>query len=353
MDSSYDAQQKVIEDYLGQVKDNYKTVYNTLSKYGSDYNIEMTSDLVSPWESANTAVDTFQSAVSDAIAQINIDIGNLDLSKLTEMVQTMNGFSGGGNGSSFEDVTGTGTWQKTSKGWWYGSSNDDYVSDGIYTIGGKQYSFNEDGYMKTGWNDDSGEWRYFEPENGQMVKSTWRKGKDGKDYYLTSDGTMATDMAIKAKSGNGYYYVDDDGVWDGKTLSYDDVKKKNITVGYSNGTRNSVPGLKRVGEKDIEEGIITKDGAFLSSKGGDTVFKGAQTDVLAAFSSDPNNYLKDMILRNQMSLSSIATANNSKPPISFTFNIDGDNVNNGNLNDFKIWATRELPNIIQQNMGSY
>lgn len=354
LETSTDAQQKVIEDYLGQVKDNYKTVYNTLSKYGSDYNIEMTGDLVSPWESANTAVDTFQSAVSDAIAQINIDIGNLDLSKLTEMVQTMNGFSGGGNGSTFEDISGTGSWQKDKNGWWYGSSNDDYASGGIYTIGGKQYSFNDDGYMKTGWNDDSGEWRYFEPENGQMVKSTWRKDEEGKNYYLKSDGTMATDMAIKDKSGNGYYYVESDGAWDGKDpVSLAEVKRQGWTVGYKNGTRNSVPGLKKVGERDIEEGIITKDGAILSSKGGDTVFKGAQTDVLAAFSSDPNNYLKDMILRNQMSLSSIAATNNSKPPISLTFNIDGDNVNNNNLNDFKVWATRELPNIIQQNMRSY
>jgi TP901 family phage tail tape measure protein len=353
LETSTDAQQKVIEDYLGQVKDNYKTVYNTLSKYGSDYNIEMTGDLVSPWESANTAVDTFQSAVSDAIAQINIDIGNLDLSKLTEMVQTMNGFSGGGNGSTFEDITGTGSWQKTSKGYWYGSSNDDYASDGIYTIGGKQYSFNEDGYMKTGWNDDSGEWRYFEPDNGQMVKSTWRKDKDGKEYYLKSDGTMATDTAVKAKSGNGYYYVDGDGVWDGKTLSYDDIKKKNISVSYKNGTDSTVSGLKNVGEDDIEELIVTKNGAILSSKGQDTVFTGSRTDVLRDFSKDPTNYITDKLLRNQMDLNSIATTNNSKPPISLTFNIDGDNVSNNNLNDFKVWATRELPSIIQQNMGNY
>lgn len=354
LESSYDAQQKVVEDYLGQVKDNYKTVYNTLTQYGENYNLSATEDLVSPWESAGSAVDTFQSAMSDAIAQINIDLASIDLSSLTELVSTMNGFSGGGSSDSFEDITGTGTWHKDKNGDWYGASNDDYASGGIYTIGGKQYSFNEDGYMKTGWNDDSGEWRYFEPENGQMVKSTWRKDEKGDNYYLKSDGTMATDMAIKDKSGNGYYYVGDDGAWDGKDpVSLAEVKRQGWTVGYKNGTRNSVPGVKKVGEGDIEEGIITKDGAFLSSKGGDTVFKGAQTDVLAAFSSDPNNYLKDMILRNQMSLSSIATANNSKPPISFTFNIDGDNVNNGNLNDFKIWATRELPNIIQQNMGSY
>lgn len=353
LETSTDAQQKVIEDYLGQVKDNYKTVYNTLSKYGTDYNIEMTGDLVSPWESANTAVDTFQSAVSDAIAQINIDIANLDLSKLTEMVSAMSGFSATGDASSFEDISGTGTWHKNKTGDWYGASDEDYASGGIYTIGGKQYSFNDDGYMNSGWNDDSGEWRYFEPENGQMVKSSWRKDKDGKDYYLTSNGAIATDTAVKAKSGNGYYYVDGDGVWDGKTLSYDDVKKKNISVSYKNGTDSTVSGLKNVGEDNIEELIVTKNGAILSSKGQDTVFKGSMTDTLRDFSSNPTSYLTDKLLRNQFNLNSVTAPSNSKPPISLTFNIDGDNVNSNNLNDFKVWATKELPSIIQQNMGSY
>lgn len=358
LETSTDAQQKVIEDYLGQVKDNYKTVYNTLSKYGSDYNIEMTGDLVSPWESANTAVDTFQSAVSDAIAQINIDIGNLDLSKLTEMVQTMNGFSGGGNGSTFEDITGTGSWQKNSTGWWYGASNEDYASGGIYTIGGKQYNFNEDGYMKTGWDDSSGEWRYFEPSNGQMVKSTWRKGSDGKDYYLTSSGTMATDMAIKAKSGEGYYYVDDNGAWDGKTLSYNDVKKQNIQIGYKNGTRNSVSGLKYV-EEDQPELIYTKDGTLLKSAGGDMIFNGGMLDNLWNLASDPSQYIGDKLLRNQMNLNSIKAINRNIEPVIqlnaplMTVNNTDENTMNLLNNRLNIFATKELPIAIQQNMKIY
>ncbi len=269
--SSTDEQHKVIENYLGKVKKDYQIVYNTLTKYGTDYGITMTDELTSPWDSASSAVDMFQSAVGDAISQINIDIASIDLSKLTEMVSTMQGFSATGGGNSFEDVTGSGSWQKTSKGWWYGNSNDDYVSDGVYTIGGKQYNFNEDGYMKSGWDDSTGQWRYFEPENGQMVKSTWRKGADGKEYYLKSDGTMATDMAIKSKSENGYYYVNDEGVPEGGLLSYDEVKQRKITVGYKNGTQNSKPGLKLVNE-DGPEIIVTKDGTVLNSVGGDTVF---------------------------------------------------------------------------------
>lgn len=358
LETSTDAQQKVIEDYLGQVKDNYKTVYNTLSKYGSDYNIEMTGDLVSPWESANTAVDTFQSAVSDAIAQINIDIGNLDLSKLTEMVQTMSGFSATGGSSSFEDITGTGSWQKDKNGWWYGASNEDYASGGIYTIGGKQYSFNEDGYMNSGWNEDSGEWRYFEPENGQMVKSSWRKDKEGKEYYLKSDGTMATDMAIKSKSGNEYYYVDSNGVYSGKPISYDEVKKQNIQIGYKNGTKNSVPGFKYV-EEDKPELIYTKDGTLLKSAGGDMIFNGGMLDNLWNLASDPSKYIGDKLLRNQMDLNSIkAISRNVEPIIQLnaplmTINNTDENTMNLLNNRLNIFATKELPIAIQQNMQRY
>ncbi len=308
--SNTDAQKKVIEEYLGQVKDNYKTVYNTLTKYGTDYNVTTTSELASPWESANSAVSTFKDAVSEAISQINIDIANIDLSKLTELVSTMQGFSAGGNNSaSFEDITGSGTWQKNSKGWWYGASNDDYASDGIYTIGGKQYSFNEDGYMKTGWDDSNGDWRYFEPENGQMVKSAWRKSKDGKDYYLKSDGTMATDMAIKAKDGNGYYYVDDSGVWDGKTISYDDVKKRNITVGYKSGTSNSKPGLKYVNE-DGPELIVAKNGTVLNSVGGDTIFTKSMTDKLWDFAIDPSKFVLSNMPKYDYKAMAMANRNN-------------------------------------------
>lgn len=355
LETSTDAQQKVIQDYLGQVKDNYKTVYNTLSKYGSDYNIEMTSDLVSPWDSANSAVNTFQSAVSDAIAQINIDIANLDISKLTEMVQTMGGMSGGGASGGFEDVTGTGSWQKTNKGYWYGSSNEDYVSDGIYTIGGKQYLFNEDGYMKTGWDDSSGDWRYFEPSNGQMVKSTWRKDKDGKEYYLKSDGTMATDMAIKSKSGNEYYYVDDNGVYDGKKLSYDQVKKQNIQIGYRNGTLSTKDELAYMDEDGAGSELMNKQGTLMQFKNGDAVFDKSRTKNLWEFSDNPNTYLKDMILRNQMNLSSAPIATRASQPISVNFSnlFNGSNVNKDDVNDFKIWATKELPIIIQQNMQQY
>lgn len=359
LENSTDAQQKVIEDYLGQVKDNYKTVYNTLSKYGTDYNIEMTGDLVSPWESANTAVDTFQSAVSDAIAQINIDIANLDLSKLTEMVSAMSGFSATGDASSFEDISGTGTWHKNKTGDWYGASDEDYASGGIYTIGGKQYSFNEDGYMNSGWNDDSGDWRYFEPENGQMVKSSWRKDKEGKEYYLKSDGSMATDMAIKSKSGNEYYYVDNKGVYGGKPISYDEVKKKNITVGYSNGTLSTKDELAYMDEEGSGSELMNKQGTLMQFKSGDAVFDKTKTKELWKFSNNPNNYLSDKLLRNHVDLNSMAKISGNIQPVIqlnsplMTINNTDENTMNLLNNRLTAFATKELPSVIQQNMRNY
>ena len=315
LETSTEAQRKVVEDYLGQVKDNYKTVYNTLTQYGKDYGVKMTSELTSPWDSASSAVDTFQSAVSDAISQINIDIASIDLSNLTELVSAMNGFSGGGSSGGFEDITGTGTWRKAQDGqrWWYGSSDDDYASDGVYTIGGKQYGFDDNGYMLSGWSDSTGDWRYFEPENGQMVKSTWRDYK-GKQYYLTSDGTMATDMAIKDKSGsNKYYYVDDDGAYTGQELTYDEVKRQNITVGYKDGTLSSKPGLKWVDDGDGAELIRTPDGTLLRSAGDDVIFDADRTRSLYDMSFNPAKYIMDTVTRNSADLGSVAEVRQFNP----------------------------------------
>lgn len=360
LETSYDAQQKVIEDYLGQVKDNYKTVYNTLTQYGENYNISATEDLVSPWDSASSAVDTFQSAVSDAIAQINIDLDSIDLSKLTDMVSAMNGLSGGGSSGEFEDITGTGTWHKDKNGDWYGASNDDYASDGIYTIGGKQYSFNEDGYMKTGWNDDSGEWRYFEPENGQMVKSTWRKDEKGDNYYLKSDGTMATNMAIKDKSGNGYYYVGDDGAWDGKDpVSLAEVKRQGWTVGYRKGTLKTKDEVALMDEDGVGSELMNKQGTLMQFKNGDAVFDKTKTKNLWEFSDNPNTYLKDMILRNQMNLSSTPIVSRVNQPVIqlnsplMTVNNTDENTMNLLNNRLNVFATKELPIIIQRDMQHY
>lgn len=135
--------------------------------------------------------------------------------------------------------------------------------------------------MVTGWRNDIGDdgtWKYFEPSNGQMVRSEWRKSKNGTWYYLDHNGEMATDMAVKAKDGNGYYYVDNDGKWDGTTLSSEDVNRLKYKIGYKNGTNNATRGYHPVFE-DGSEIITLKDGTVLYPfEGGETVLDHAKTE---------------------------------------------------------------------------
>lgn len=298
---SYEKQQEVIKKYLSQVKDNYETVYKTLTEYGINYNVSMTDELTNPWSSADNAVNSFTDAVSSAVSQINIEISNIDLSRLTELIDMMNEFSdtahgmGGAGSSNYEDATGRGSWKKAADGkrWWYGNSADDFVSDGIYTINGKQYGFDENGYMQTEWQNHNGDYYYFDANNGHMIKSQWIPGNDGKQYYLTADGTMATDMAIKdKKDGDKYYYVDEDGVWDGETINYEEVKDRDLKVGYKNGTKNATPGWHPVNENGFEY-VLTKEGTLASFGGGEKVFSNEMSNKLWELAANPAQFIME------------------------------------------------------------
>lgn len=296
--SSLDKQDAVIKDYLSKVTDNYETVYKDLTEKGSAYNMTMTEELTSPWKDAQSATNTFASTVSDAISKINYDISTIDTSGLSNLINMLNSFHGGsvdlGTGD-FEDVTGEGKWQKNKTGWWYGNSDDDYVSDGYYNINGNTYGFNEDGYMIQGWDDSQGDWYYFEPKEGNMVKSEWRKSKNGDWYYLQSDGTMATNASIKSQSEDGYYLVDDDGLWDGKL-----VKKPDFTqypLAYARGTKN-VPydTLAWINEQGEETVMRPSDNSLLvSMKAHDKVLKADWSDNLFDFASNPSRFISDHI----------------------------------------------------------
>lgn len=295
---SLEKQDAVIRDYLSKVTDNYEAVYKDLTEKGSAYNMTMTEELTSPWKDAESAANTFSSAVTDAVSKINYDISTIDTSGLSDLINMLNGFQGGsinlGNGD-FEDVTGQGTWHKNNTGDWYGNSNDDYVSDGYYDIKGQTYGFNEDGYMIKGWDDSQGDWYYFEPENGQMVKSSWRKSKKGDWYYLQSDGTMATAASIKAQNEDGYYLVDDEGMWDGKL-----VKKPDFTqypLAYARGTKN-VPHNTPAWINELGEEMVmrpTDDSMLVSLKAHDKVLKADWSDNLFNFASNPSRFISDHI----------------------------------------------------------
>ena len=289
LETDLDKQEAAISKYLDKVKKDHSTAYDVLKQYGENYNLTATDDLTGPWDSASSAADTCSDAIGNVTANIQYQINSLDFSSLYELVNLLNTIKGLGYGdgdatnSQWEDISGTGTWHKsTASGrWWYGADEDNYASDGIYTIDGKQYGFNGKGQMVTGWRNDIGEdgaWKYFEPSNGQMVRSEWRKSKDGTWYYLDHNGDMATDMAVKAKDGNGYYYVDNDGKWDGTTLTTEDVNRLKHKIGYKNGTKNATPGYHPVFE-DGSEIITLKDGTVLYPfKGGETVLDHEKTE---------------------------------------------------------------------------
>lgn len=288
LETDLDKQEAAISKYLDKVKKDHSTAYDVLKQYGENYNLTATDDLTEPWESASSAADTCSDAIGNVTANIQYQINSLDFSSLYELINLLNTIKGLGYGdgdatnSQWEDISGTGTWHKsTASGrWWYGADEDNYASDGIYTIDSKQYGFNGKGQMVTGWRNDIGDdnvWRYF-GSDGSMARSAWKQSKDGAWYYLDHNGNMATDMAVKAKDGNGYYYVDNDGKWDGTTLTTEDVNRLKYKIGYKNGTNNATRGYHPVFE-DGSEIITLKDGTVLYPfEGGETVLDHVKTE---------------------------------------------------------------------------
>lgn len=305
LDSNLDAQEAAIKKYLEEVKSNYSTVYGILTQYGNEYSLSAIDSLTEPWDSSSDAANLCANAIGEVTSNIQYEIDNLDFSKLYELVDLLEqvGLNGYGSGGvDFEDISGTGKWQKGKGGrWWYGEDYDpdgnyDYASDGIYTINGKQYGFDDNGYMQTEWQEHNGKQYYFDANDGHMIKSEWIPGRNGTYYYLTADGSMAENMAIKSKDGNDYYYVDGSGKWDGKTLTKDEVRKKGYAVGYRNGTTKAKKGLNLMDEDGLgSEVIISKYGVLQQFKGGEHVFNSEQTNKLWDISKNPKDYIDNIV----------------------------------------------------------
>lgn len=305
LDSNLDAQEAAIKKYLEEVKSNYSTVYGILTQYGNEYSLSAIDSLTEPWDSSSDAANLCADAIGEVTSNIQYEIDNLDFSKLYELVDLLEqvGLNGYGSGGvDFEDISGTGKWQKGKGGrWWYGEDYDpdgnyDYASDGIYTIDGKQYGFDDNGYMQTEWQEHNGKQYYFDANDGHMIKSEWIPGRNGTYYYLTADGSMAENMAIKSKDGNDYYYVDGSGKWDGKTLTKDEVRKKGYAVGYRNGTTKAKKGLNLMDEDGLgSEVIISKYGVLQQFKGGEHVFNSEQTNRLWDISKNPKDYIDNIV----------------------------------------------------------
>ena len=138
-------------------------------------------------------------------------------------------------------VADKGEWKKDDTGYWY-QVGDTFLKSGVFTVEGGTYSFDDNGYLVTGWVKDTNEWGgeiwrytdengfnalgwkeidgefYYFDENGVMESSEWVK--DGADYYyMGSTGAMVTDTvqwAWDEGSEKGKYYAFGE---DGKMLT--------------------------------------------------------------------------------------------------------------------------------------
>lgn len=170
-------------------------------------------------------------------------------------------------------------WQEDSNGWWYIDEYGEYPRDCVRYIHGKNYLFDKNGYLTSGWyynkkdpDSPSSGWYYFK-ENGEMACSEWVT-VSGDKYYFNSRGEMETltvkdgyylpaggnaDLTPGWKSANtNWYYVNkngraDNSGWteiDGKTYYFYDshvLSTNKICDGFfvdSNGVKDDKPGWK-------------------------------------------------------------------------------------------------------------
>lgn len=97
-------------------------------------------------------------------------------------------------------------WIHSSKGWWYRFSNGSYAK-GLQNIQGKTYYFDNNGWMKTGWQQvkSNSDWYYF--NSSGAMQTGWKK-VSGKWYYMNSEGKMLTG---KQTIGKNLYYLSNSG----------------------------------------------------------------------------------------------------------------------------------------------
>lgn len=95
-------------------------------------------------------------------------------------------------------------WEQNEVGYYFMYENGTYPHSGIRNINGKNYAFDANGYMLTGWQYISFRWYYFEPTNGEQVYG-WRM-VDGIWYYLDPENTGIMVTYWKTIDGKRYYF---------------------------------------------------------------------------------------------------------------------------------------------------
>lgn len=285
LESSLEKQNQAISNALEATKNNYNDVYTILTELSNQYNFSLTQDLVSPWQSAQAALQQYQ----DSIGKLNASIASIDTSKITTAQPSQAATVPTKNESKYVTTKNqNGTWLNQDGRWWYQHNDGGWKNDGWESIDGQWYKFDREGWMQTGWQpwgtDSTGNaaW-YYLTDSGAMARSTWIAGANGAQYYVDSTGVMARNGYVRSADGSKYYWVNADGVWEPSwTTTAPNLSKYKLY--YSTGTPKAKNELAFMDDKDGKlnlgsEAMITEKG-ILGNWGGNVIFSKEQTQAL-------------------------------------------------------------------------
>lgn len=142
-------------------------------------------------ESASTASYTWTPTSADVVLRFDV---RQDPYVVTSVAVTVKADS--------DSAPARGTWTWGARGWWYRYADGTYPTNTSKTIDGQVYRFDADGYMRTGWVFDQGNWYYHALSGAQATG--WVL--DGVSWYYLTPGTgqMATGWV---KDGSHWYYL--------------------------------------------------------------------------------------------------------------------------------------------------
>lgn len=142
-------------------------------------------------ESASTSSYTWTPTSADVVLRLDV---RQDPQVVTSATVTVKAGS--------DSVPSGGQWTWGARGWRYRYADGTYPSNTAKTIDGQVYRFDADGYMRTGWVFERGNWYYHTLSGAQA--SGWVL--DGVSWYYM-DPTTGTMVTGWVKDGAHWYYL--------------------------------------------------------------------------------------------------------------------------------------------------
>lgn len=361
LESSLEKQNQAISNALEATKNNYNDVYTILTELSNQYNFSLTQDLVSPWQSAQAALQQYQ----DSIGKLNANISSIDTSKITTAQPSQASTVPTKNESKYVTTKNqNGTWLNQDGRWWYQHNDGGWTNDGWESVDGQWYKFDREGWMQTGWQpwgtDSTGNaaW-YYLTDSGAMVRSTWVAGANGAQYYVDSTGVMARNGYVRSADGSKYYWVNADGVWEPSwTTTAPNLNKYKLY--YSTGTPKAKNELAFMDDSNGKlnlgsEAMITEKG-ILGNWGGNVIFSKEQTQALYNMSNGIFPGMDQMIKNVKANVAPVNITNNvSQGDINLNFgsavNVEGDWNKNVDMNKFVKQAVSDVLSELKTHYG--